>query len=837
MMKKLSRRSFTKSMVVVGAVASLGDVFVNRRLGPVLVQGQPNDPIALDEKLIATGCNGCVGWCPLMVRVVNGRAVAINGNPNSVWTNGKVCTRARLNLQMLYDPDRIKTPLKRTNPNKGRDQDPGWIPITWDEALGTVTLKLKELRDREAPERFALLRGRYDHASADILYSRFAKSYGTPNSFSHSALCAESTKGGRWMALGDYDYSGFDWSKANYIISFGSPFLETHRPTSGIVAAWGEVRRGEGARAKFVMVDPRFSVTASKADEWIPVNPQTDGALALGMAHSILTQGLWDKSFVGNFDKNSPIKKFETGKALPEEFTADVEVEVVDPVTQEKKKEMQTVSGKTFKESMTSGLIKWWNTYLKDFTLKIAAEKTGIPEDTINRLAREFANTAPSIAIWGRGSDAKPAGSFSSYAIISLNALSGSIEKVVNHRPSVSYTDEVIGIESDDTANNGKKKPKLDEAKTKKFPNAGVVTNNVADNILQDNPYPIEVALAWWSNFAFSAPASKRWEEVFRKIPFLIHHTTHISETSIYADILLPAKTYIEKWGYGDPAGCAGLSKGTTLFQPAIEPLYDCKSELELGLELGKRLGQHYPSIDASFKGIGGQYGDTPEGYVKARTEKQWASLSGGWDEFKQKGVTNHYYKAKTEFSTPSKKFEFYSDTLKDLFKKLEMTDQDIEGLLIKAKGDVTYVPHYEEPIFIGNKETYPLVLIGYKLGLNQEGRSQNTPWFQMHTFVNYQTGGTNYAEINTITAKKYGISDGDSVYVESEIGRVKTEAKVVEGVHPESLCMAYGQGHFAYGNVAKNRGVNPNEITGVMYDHITGMAAFYNTRVRIYRV
>ncbi len=833
-MVKINRRNFSKGLVAAGALASVGDIFVNQRLNPMLVEGAANQ-MGLDEKWVASGCNGCVGWCPLMVRVVNGRAVQITGNSNSVWTKGKTCPRAHLNLQVLYDPDRIKSPLKRTNPNKGRDQDPGWVPITWDEALSTITLKLKELRDKGTPERFALIRGRYDAACADVLYSRFAKAYGTPNSYSHSSLCAESTKGGRWLALGDNDYSGFDWYNANYIISFGSPFLETHRPTTGIVAAWGQVRRGERGRARFVMVDPRCSVTASKADEWVPVNPQTDAALALGMAHEILIAGLWSKSFVGDFDKNSPVKKFEKGKEIADDFTAEIEKEVEDPETREKKKVKETVSGKTFKESMTSGLIKWWNTYLKDFTPQIAAEKTGIPETTIKRLAREFAKSTPSIAIWGRGCDAKPAGSISSYAVISLNALSGSIEKVVNHRPSVSYTAEAIAVEEDDVAKEGRKKSKLDESKTKKFINAGVVTNNVADKILEGKPYPIELALAWWSNFAFSAPSSKRWEEAYKKIPFVIHHTTHISETSVYADILLPAKTYIEKWGFNHPAGTAGLSRGATLFQPVVEPLYDCRSELELALELGERLGNHYPSIKKSFSGLGGAYGDTSEGYVKQRTEKQWTSFSGGWDEFKQKGATNHSYKAKTEFATPSKKFEFYSGVLMALFEKNEMTDQEIE-VVIKAKGDTKYVPHYEEPIFIGSKETYPLVLMGYKLGLSQEGRSSNTRLFQMHTFVNYQTGGTNFAEINTKTAEKYGISEGDDIYVESVVGKIKLKAKVTETVHPESVCIAFGQGHFAYGDVAKNRGANPNEITGVGYDHLTGMSAFYNTRVRIYR-
>lgn len=566
------------------------------------------------------------------------------------------------------------------------------------------------------------------------------------------------------------------------------------------------------------MVDPRYSVTASKADEWIPVNPGTDAALALGMAHIILTEGLWDRSFVGDFDENSPVKGFETGKAISEDYTTEAGVEE-----------------KTFKEVSTSGLIKWWNVYLKDFTPEIAAQKTAVSAETIKRLASEFAKAKPSIAASGRGSDAWPgSGSFNSYAVMSLNALSGSIEKVVNHRPSVKYSEEAVKLEQDDIAKEGTKKQKMDESKTKKFPQAGVVTNNVADNILRDYPYPTEVILAWWSNFAHSTPGSKRWEEVFKKVPFVVHHTTHISDTSIYADILLPAKTYIEKWGYGHPAGTAGLSRGATLFQPAVEPLYDCKSELELGLELGKRLGEYYPSIKKSFEGIGGEYGDTDEGYVRARTEEQWSAFPGGWDEFRQKGATNHFYKPKTEFSTPSKKFEFYSGSLKATFEKLDMTDDDLDNIQIKVRGDVVYVPHFEDPIFIGDKGTYPLSLITYKPMLNQEGRSQNTPWYQMHVLGQFTSGGTNFAEINSKTAEKFGIKDGDEIYVESEIGKIKVKAKVWEGVHPEVVSMAHGQGHFAYGNIAKNRGANANEITGVMYDHITGMAAFFNTRVKI---
>ncbi len=805
----ISRRDFLKASGAVGAGLVLTSQLDLRAL---TANPKALGSLTSSEEWVASGCNGCVGWCPLTVRVVDGKAVKIAGNPNSRWTRGKLCPRGFLNLQILYDPDRVKKPLKRTNPKKGRDEDPGWVEITWDEALDIIVTKLRELRDAGTPERFALFRGRYDALAADILYTRLAKAYGTPNSISHSALCAETTKSGNWYARGKYSYSAYDFENTNYILSFGVPFLEAHRPITGLLAAWPEGRRGRTTRPKTVVIDPRYSITASRADEWIPINPGTDGALALGIAHEILVQGLWDRQFVGDFV--DPAKQFVAGEVVDE---AD------------------------WQDAYTTGLVKWWNLVLKDFTPEVAAEKTGIAADTIKRLAREFATTKPAVTVRGRGSEAWPGnGTYNSYAIFALNGLVGSVEVKggINHYPSVKYSSEPIPLVQDDVAKTGTKQPRIDEKGTIKFPYAGVITNNAADNILNDYPYPIEVALGWWNNFTFSAPGSKRWEEALKKIPFVVHHTTHISEWSMYSDIVLPAKTYLEKWAAGHPAGGASLYSGFTLFQPVVEPLYDTKSEIELAIALGKKLGEYYPSIRDSFDGIGGAYGDTAEGYTRARTEAAWSTLPGGWDEFRQKGTVNvgpHSFK--WEFDTPSKKFEFYSGNLKALFESKGVTDADLETYHITARGDLVYLPHYEDPIFIGDAGQYPLVLITYKNQLNQEGRSANAPWTQeMYLNPLYGTGWENLAEINPETARRYGIADGDTIYVESEVGRIKATAKLFEGIHPDVVAMCYGQGHWAYGRWAKDIGANPNEITGVMYEHITGQSAYFNTRVKVYK-
>src|SRR3989304_6228850 len=126
---RVSRRDFLKTSGAALAGALIIPYIDFRFLTPT------PQAAANPEKWVASGCNGCVGWGPLGGKGVDGKAVKIEGNPESKWTRGKLCPRARLNLQIIYDPDRVKKPLKRTNPSKGREQDPGWVEITWDEAI------------------------------------------------------------------------------------------------------------------------------------------------------------------------------------------------------------------------------------------------------------------------------------------------------------------------------------------------------------------------------------------------------------------------------------------------------------------------------------------------------------------------------------------------------------------------------------------------------------------------------------------------------------------------------------------------------------------------------
>jgi len=272
----------------------------------------------------------------------------------------------------------------------------------------------------------------------------------------------------------------------------------------------------------------------------------------------------------------------------------------------------------------------------------------------------------------------------------------------------------------------------------------------------------------------------------------------------------------MEEWAYDHSPPGSGFAE-VRIKQPVVEPLYGTRSIIDIILEIARRLGG---TVQQSFTGIG----NDAQGFVKYRT----GTLTS-WEELIEQGVwvgpAYQYYKYDRIFNTPSRKFEFRSGNLEALLKK---AGQRVDWL--------TCMPHYEEVGFLGGYGPFPLLLSTYQPLLNIENGSQNYPWAQEMFLVEHGMGWTNYAEMNSQTAQSLGIRDGDMVYVESPYGKVKVKARVFEGIHPVVVSIASGQGHYAYGKWAKGIGVNPNEIIGVDYDRLSGQAAFFNTRVRVYK-
>ena len=146
------------------------------------------------------------------------------------------------------------------------------------------------------------------------------------------------------------------------------------------------------------------------------------------------------------------------------------------------------------------------------------------------------------------------------------------------------------------------------------------------------------------------------------------------------------------------------------------------------------------------------------------------------------------------------------------------------------------YLPHYKEAKFLGDKEKYPFILLPYQPLMVIENGSQNYPWAQEIFLPMHGVGWETLVEINSETAKTLKLRDGQVVWVESPFQKIKAKVKFSEGVHPGVVAIPSGQGHYSYGKWQKGMGVNPNEIIGVDYDTLSGQAAFFNTRVKVYK-
>ena len=341
---RLTRREFLQGTTAAAVLGVYGCASVPRSAALIPYKAKPSSPPK--GEWVGSVCQGCTQWCAIQIFVQNGRAVRVRGNPLSKTNHGYVCPRGHLIPQQVYDPDRIKVPMKRTNPAKGRGVDPKFVPITWDEALDTVADKLMELRKAGEPQKFMYMRGRYSPTSTELLYGTLPKIFGTPNYFSHSAICAEAEKMGPGLTQGFFGYRDYDLEKTNCLVLWGTDPLASNRMVPNTIHRFHEI----AARGTVIAVDPRLSNVAAKAHEWLPVNPGTDGALAGAIAHVLLVEGLWNREFVGDFKDGSNL--FVAGR---------------------------TVDEAAFAEKETHGLVKWWNLELKDRTPAWAEKETLIP--------------------------------------------------------------------------------------------------------------------------------------------------------------------------------------------------------------------------------------------------------------------------------------------------------------------------------------------------------------------------------------------------------------------------------------------------------------------------
>ncbi len=834
---KIKRRDFLKLSAAAGAAVTVGKPVLNAFAEEAKKQAVIGE---LPGEWKPTTCQGCTTWCPAEVFVQDGRAVKVRGNRYSKQNEGSVCPRGHLSLQQVYDPDRVKVPMKRTNPKKGRGVDPKFVPISWDEALNTIADKMMDLRNAGEPEKYCLMRGRYTYLR-DVIYDIMPKVFGSPNNISHSATCAEAEKFGSFYTEGLWGYRDYDLSNSKYILIWGCDPVASNRMIPATIKRLGDALD----RATVAAVDPRLTTSAAKANEWLPLIPGTDGALALAIAHVILTEGIWFKDFVGDFKDGNNL--FKSGRTVKEE---------------------------DFNEKETYGLVKWWNIAVKYMTAAKASEFCGVPVAQINSVARGMAKAAPNVAVWmGPGAAMHARGAYSAMAVHALGGLVGGIDNEGGSLqtakiPVNKFSKDILKKHQDDLAKKHSKFEKIDQRGRLELPaiskgksGGGVSTNNAATGILNKDPYDIKVLVGYMNNFVFSCNGTDRWEKALASVPFTVHLTTNASEFSQFSDIILPCS--VNKYErYGFTKTKANRYATCTLLQPVIDPVWDViTDETEFPFLISEKLKER--GFSNLYDCLTEMYKD-PETGRKAKNSKEFTEYAlkyytaplwdgkkdvkgdkiNGWQDMLKRGMWNSEpYKYKShwggKFKTVSKKFEFYSETLKKALtghaeKHKVDVDKVMEATNYTARGEMAFVPHFEPPLRHGSVKDYPLSFIDYKSRLNREGRSANCPWYYEFKHVDPgDVGGQDTVRINPIDAKKYGIKDGDNVKISSVAGSGECVARVWEGVRPGTVSKSYGQGHWAYGKTAAldydkavARGINNNTLIPWELERLSGSNA-----------
>jgi len=560
----LTRRNWLR-LTAAGGAALAGDKLFGAYFQPAQA--------ASDEKTLITSCGICSPACGIKATVKDSAIRFLEGLPGDQSGRGKLCGKGTAGAQFAYDPDRLKYPMKRTNPVKGLEEDPGWVRITWQEALDTIAQKFGAAKQQFGAESLLFITG----GSPDV-WARYMNAIGIVNRIDHLDECFLSDRIVQKYTVGSKSWCN-DFENSRYILLFGWDILAKTKLTyaQGIVDA-----KDNGA--KVVCFNPQFSATARFSDEWYPIKPGTDLAVALAMINVIVTENLYAKEFVDNYTNFGQYEK-----QIREHF--------------------------------------------QQFTPQWAEKESEIPAAAIERIAREFATSGPAIvpahkktlcANYQNGTQLV-------HAISILNILAGTIDRpggrYFSRAPSIAGVDAIYPP----PAYPAKAGRRVDGKDKLPFvlEDGGGLFSTAAGGILEKYPNMIQACMIN-AYTAVSFPNPPRMFEALASIPFTAVMDVIPTDTVSYADISLPSVTYLESNDLVT-RDYKALYPQVVVRQALIPPMFEAKSIGYVALELGKRMAPDY------FKQAPG--GDWIDLNVLLDEKTKRAGLGANFAEFKTTGV------------------------------------------------------------------------------------------------------------------------------------------------------------------------------------------------------
>ncbi len=668
-----------------------------------------------------TVCMWCHDHCKVAVHVKDGQLIKVEEDqehPRSAVLKPTVraCPRARAAADWFHHPERLSYPLKRA----GERGEGRWQRVSWEQALDEIAQKLGEIKERYGPEAIATSSGTY--RTHDEYKGRFLSLLGSPNYIGQGQIC---------------------WGENNMIsaaITGMSCNAVTPRPgMTKCMLLWGtnpqQAERGswrvildtQNSGAKLIVVDPRYTQTAERADLWLQLRPGTDCALLMGMINVIISEGLYDKEFV---------EKWCYG---------------FDKLTER----------------------------AQDYPIEMVAEVTWLPAEQIEEAARMYATNKPAMSYNYMGLEQLANVIEALHARYILPAITGNIDirgGDIGRPPTAQYVPE-SEIELDHKLSPQQKRKQLGADRFKLLSWAGydLIQENVArvwgrrmsrdhhslahaptvfQTMLTDKPYPVKAMISLASNPMVTLPNTKLVYRALKRLELYVVVDYWLTPSAELADYVLPSASWLERPCISTACDTAGFIASGEAPLPAVkEGEYERRTDYDFWRGLGIRLGQaeHWPwqNLEEAY-----DYRLAPLGY----TLKEFVAKRGG-----HTSVGSGYQKhEKVGFATPTGKIELYSTILEKL--------------------GYDPLPRYEEPpespISTPELATeYPLILItgGRFLPMYHSEHRQIDALRRQHPEP--------IAQINPQKAAELSIEDGDWIWIETPRGRAKQKCQYFKGI------------------------------------------------------
>ncbi|MFQ5914831.1 MAG: molybdopterin-dependent oxidoreductase [Nitrospinota bacterium] len=829
--RRITRRTFLKGSAGAAGGGALASFLSS---GPkTLVAGAEKTAAGVTEEWVPTTCWIGKQDCGILARRINGRVVKFEGHPKNPRNRGTLCPKGVAQIMAVYDPNRVKAPLFRTNEKGG----PGtWRQVSWDEALTLVAKKIQEVRAKDK----RLLVWQKGRSKAKKFYDdAFVKASGATK-LHHGAYCSDAGYRAAEYTIGLHGVCHPDFRHCRYLLSWGWNITNA----GGNKFCWltwpQQLTQAKDRGMKLVQIDPRSRPAGPFADEWLPIKPGTDLALALSLARELIDRGFVDREYLVRYS-NAPYLVKEDGffiridgkelvwdpaegKAKP--FDADG----VEPAL-EGEYTVGDVKVKTafqlFKEDVDQSTPEW-------------AEKIcDIPAGTIRRVAGELGQNAmigSTTVVDGVTLPYRPV-SCMAYHMSQQELGFQTIRAMLMVFMLLGAVEAVGGLRVDFKWKPHKNYKKLDKIKVKdppyniylkdsKFFPINSNLSGVVAKVMQ-NPekygvdYTPEVLILHMANPLGSFASQPDFIESYKKFKFVAAIDPWLSETADYfADVVLPAAT-IEK--YEGPLNATDqYVDAVSLRCPPMKPLFQSRGEIDIYLDLCEKVGilhgkgGYLHQINKALK-LKDPYKLPLDRKTPVREIfDRWAKSEGiekGVSYFEKSGVlvkgavkASKYYGFAQNPPFNGLKHRFYGESL------LRMREE------MKAKGaekiywqDYTPLPTWRALTMDGSPSSYDLYLISYKMIEFKQSRSSFIPLLA-------ELAPEQRLDINPKTAKARRIRDGDRVWVESqnavtaETRRVQVRARYTEGIRPDTVGMPHHYGMWTH-PWAKGQGPSANEI------------------------